>query len=115
MLVVAWIHGIYYAASGLWPIVHMRSFLGVTGPKSDLWLVRTVGLLIVVIGGAIALAAWRREIGPATVALAAGTAATLTLVDVLYVARRVIPRIYLLDAIAEVALIVAWTCAALAR
>lgn len=31
-------------------MVHMPSFLWVTGPKSDLWLVDTVSLLISAIG-----------------------------------------------------------------
>lgn len=38
--------GIYYVASGLWPLLHMRSFEAVTGPKRDKWLVNTVGALI---------------------------------------------------------------------
>ena len=38
--------GVYFFLTGLWPVVHLPSFIAVTGPKRDLWLVRTVGLLI---------------------------------------------------------------------
>jgi hypothetical protein len=38
--------GTYYAATGLWPILWMRSFEAVTGPKQDHWLVKTVGALV---------------------------------------------------------------------
>ena len=40
----------FYVASGLRPIVSMRTFEKVTGPKTDEWLVKTVGLLIAVSG-----------------------------------------------------------------
>ncbi len=44
------LQGIYYVATGLWPILNMRSFEMVTGPKRDKWLVKTVGALITAIG-----------------------------------------------------------------
>ena len=50
LLWVAWIYSIYFMLTGIWPVVHMPSFIAVTGPKTDLWLVRTVGLLIAGIG-----------------------------------------------------------------
>ena len=42
--------GGYYAITGVWPLVHMRSFEAVTGPKQDHWLVHTVAGLLVVNG-----------------------------------------------------------------
>ena len=36
--------GVYFAATGVWPLIDMRSFERVTGPKADKWLVRTVGV-----------------------------------------------------------------------
>ncbi len=35
--------GLYYTVSGLWPLISLRTFTLVTGPKVDLWLVKTVG------------------------------------------------------------------------
>jgi hypothetical protein len=46
----------------------------VTGPKQDLWLVKTVRALVIVIGAAIGLAAVRTSIGEQTFVLAAGSA-----------------------------------------
>ena len=34
---LAYAQSAYFAATGVWPIVHMPSFLRVTGPKTDLW------------------------------------------------------------------------------
>ena len=31
------IQGVYYALTGIWPVVHIGSFMKVTGPKRDLW------------------------------------------------------------------------------
>ena len=33
--------GAYYALTALWALVHVRSFQAITGPKTDLWLVKT--------------------------------------------------------------------------
>ena len=46
----------YYILTGLWPLVHFSSFELVTGPKTDDWLVRMVGLLVVLIGVTLAVA-----------------------------------------------------------
>lgn len=37
---------VYYFVTGAWVLVHLQSFMAVTGPKTDLWLVKIVGLLI---------------------------------------------------------------------
>ncbi len=103
--------GAFYVATGVWPIVHLRSFEAVTGPKLEGWLVKTVGAMIAAIGGTLLSAGWRRRVVPEEVALAVGSAAALTAVDVLYVARRRISPVYLLDAVAETALVAAWAWA----
>ena len=106
-----WLAGVqaaYFVATGVWPLVHLRSFLAVTGPKYDLWLVKTVGLLVGIIGVAIGVAAWRRRFVLEIVVLATGSAALLAGVDVYYHARGTIPAVYLVDAAAEVTLVVLW-------
>lgn len=103
--------GIFYLLTGLWPLVSSGSFQRVTGPKTDLWLVKTVGALVAVIGGVLLLAARRRRVTPEIELLAAGGAAGLAAIDIVYVARRAIAPIYLLDAAVEVALIVSWLVA----
>lgn len=105
---VALAQGVYFAATGLWPIVHARSFQAVTGPKVDVWLVKTVGALVGVIGGTLVASALRDRVTPEVAALGAGSAAALGTVDVLYVRRGRIPKVYLADAVAEAALVGAW-------
>ena len=108
LITVAWAQAVYFGVTGLWPILHIDSFQKVTGPKRDLWLVRTVGALIVVVAVAIGVAAYHRRFTAEMVVLAVGGAAALAAVDVIYVARRVIAPVYLLDAAAEAVLIGGW-------
>jgi hypothetical protein len=98
----------YSILTGLWPWVHLPSFLQVTGPKTDLWLVQTVGLLVTAVGAALAVATWRRERTWSVVILALGSAAALLFVDVYFVARGAISAIYLLDAAAQAGIIALW-------
>lgn len=104
---LARVQGVYYVVSGLWPLVHLRSFLFVTGPKAEHWLVRTVGLLTTVIGTQLLVTARRGE--PAAVApLGAGAAVAFAAVDTIYVARGRIRPVYLLDAVVQLPLAFAW-------
>ena len=79
MLAVAIAQGGFYVATGLWAIVHIGSFQKVTGPKTDIWLVKTVGLLLVAIGAGLLLAAYRQQFDPALILIAVGAAAALIL------------------------------------
>ena len=108
---LAAVQAVYFVVTGVWPIVHIRSFMAVTGPKRDIWLVKTVGVLVTVVGAVIGLAAWRGSFTPEVFLLAVGSAAALAGVDVYYHLRGVIPRVYLLDAVAEGVLIAGWVVA----
>jgi hypothetical protein len=101
----------FYTVTGVWPIFDMRTFQAVTGPKTDHWLVKTVGACVAVVGGVVGLAASRNRITPEIALLGAGTAAALTGIDLVYVAKGRISKIYLLDAAAESALIAMWALA----
>jgi hypothetical protein len=107
--------GGYFLVTGVWPLVHMRSFEAVTGRKHERWLVNTVGSVIAVVGGVLLDAARRRRIDRTTTTLAIGTAAALATIDVVYVAQRRIARVYLLDAAAEVGLMGLWAAGLRAR
>ena len=65
----------------------MRTFEAVTGPKADRWLVKTVGVLVAVIGVVLTMAGARRHVGPEPAALAAGSAAGLAAIDTIYATR----------------------------
>jgi hypothetical protein len=108
---ISLIQGAYYLASGLWPLVHMRSFEAITGPKADRWLVKTVAVLVSIIGLALVSAGIQEHFGLEVIILALGSAICLIGIDVWYVVRKVIAPIYLLDAVAELVLLVCWIVA----
>ncbi len=108
---VALVHGVFYAVTGFWPIVSIRTFQLVTGPKRDLWLVRTVGALLTVIGVVLTLAGLRRRVTPEVLMLGVGSALGLTAIDVVYYRRRVLGPVFLLDAVTELGLASAWLLA----
>jgi hypothetical protein len=99
--------GAYYVASGIWPLLSMRTFEAVTGPKRDDWLVRTVGVLAAVIG-AVLLAADRDDPPREVRLLGAASAAAFAAVDVVGVASRTISPIYLGDAALETGFLLGW-------
>jgi len=97
--------GGYYVATGVLPFVSRRAFEAVTGPKREWWLVQTVGGLVTVIGCALLVIGIRRRSNPELVGVAAGSAAVLAAIDVVYVAKRRISPSYLVDAAIELALL----------
>ena len=104
---VIFTQGTYYLMTGVWPLINMDSFERVTGPKTDKWLVKTVGVLVAAIGGSLMVAARGHTVSREAQLLAAASAAGLSLIDITYVAKSRIAPVYLLDAIAEVALLAA--------
>lgn len=108
---VACIQGAYYGATALWPLLSRRTFEAATGHKDEWWLVETVALLLVPVGGALGAAGARDRVTPEIALLGAGAAGLLGASDVLVAARRRGRWTYLLDAAASGAILVAWGAA----
>lgn len=117
---LCWFQGLYWLLTGVWPIVSIRSFKAVTGEKTDNmptgldadhWLVMTVSVLITAISITLLVAAVRQTRVIEIAVLAIGAATGLTAIDVIYTARGVIRPVYLIDALVEVPLILAWCIA----
>jgi len=111
---LAWAQGAYFVLTGAWALVHLESFLWVTGPKTDLWLVRTISLLIGAVGLALLVAALRQAVTLEVALLAVLSALALGAADVVFATSDVIRDVYLLDALVEAALVALW-CGALWR
>ncbi len=105
---LALIQGLYYVVTGLWPLFDITSFQLVTGPKTDLWLVKTVGVLVSVIGAVLIAASRSRRITNEIVLLAIGSALGLTAIDLFYALSGRISAVYLGDAVLEIGLALFW-------
>jgi hypothetical protein len=93
----------YYLFTGLWPVIDINSFMWVSGYKTDQWLVKMVGLLTISIAAALftGYKAAQRSI----LVLAYSAALSYIVVDVYYVSKGVISRLYLVDAAVEIVII----------
>jgi hypothetical protein len=107
--------GIYYLVTGLWPLVHMESFLVVTGPKTDTWLVKTVAALLIPVSLTM-LAGINSKIKNATpvIVLASTAAIAFICIDFYYSLAGVIRTVYMLDGVIQAFFLAAWA-AVLAR
>ena len=111
LLKLALVQGVFYVATGVWPLVDIVSFQLVTGPKTDLWLVRTVGVLVTVIGLVLLSSARSRRVTNEIVMLAAGSALGLAGIDLIYALSGRISAVYLGDAVVEIGFAVLWAFA----
>src|SRR3712207_3087772 len=107
-LILAAAQAIYFGVTGIWALVSIRTFMMVTGPKTDIWLVKTVGVIVIAIAIPLAVAAAHGRVPLEVALLAIGSSAALSASDVYHVARKVIAKICLADALAEIILIIAW-------
>ena len=105
---VALAQGLYYGATGVWPLLSRRTFEAVTGPKDDWWLVETFSLTLLPIAAALAAAAARDRVTPEIGLLGAGAAGVLAGTDVAIALRRVGRPSYLVDAAASAAILAGW-------
>jgi hypothetical protein len=107
MRIVILIQSIYYLLTGIWPLLSMRTFEAVTGPKNDDWLVQTVGVLAATIGATLFVGTMHRPPNRETLTLSFLSALAFAGVDVVFVSLGMISRIYLADAVVQVVAIVA--------
>ncbi|MGH9889746.1 MAG: Rieske 2Fe-2S domain-containing protein, partial [bacterium] len=103
------VQGAYYVATGLWPVLHLRSFEAVTGRKKHGWLIRALGGAIAAVGAALLTS----EVATPRRAprLGLGAAVALGLAGVFLVATRRGSRAYLADAAVEAGFAAAWLTA----
>lgn len=94
--------GCYYVATGIWPLLSIVTFQMFTGVKKDIWLVKQVGLLAMATGITLLYSAQVTGVMPPEMKLLA-ILSTLSFIaiDVHYVRKGVIPKIYLGDAVVE--------------
>lgn len=107
--ILATVQGIYYFITGIWPVADIESFMAVTGPKVDTWLVKTVGVLVMAMAAAMLVAARSSRIDSTVKVLAIGGAVGFMGIDIYYAGfRDRIWDVYLLDAAAQIVFIVLW-------
>ena len=97
-----------HAAYRVVGLVDIDSFMMVTGPKTDIWLVKTISVLlipiVVCLGAALFL-----KLQPLPVLLVGScTAAGLAAIDFYYTANRTIKWVYAVDGVLEILFLLTW-------
>jgi hypothetical protein len=93
---------VYYFITGLWPVIDISSFMSVTGPKTDVWLVKMVGLLTVAISITL-FTGYKQDTSIKVLALSSALA--YMSIDVYYYFNGPLRIVYLGDAILELIII----------
>jgi|GEM_PF-634786 len=112
--ILLWGQGVYYLMSGLWPLADIESFMDVTGPKTDIWLVKTVGILLLPVSASLLSYIYdgQKARFPAFV-LGAGSAAAFACVDFYYSGRGIISDVYAADGLVQIVFLLLWAIIAL--
>ncbi|MGI5267720.1 hypothetical protein ACQEUU_01060 [Nonomuraea sp. CA-218870] len=100
--------GVFTVATGLWPSLSMSSYEKVYGTKTDRFLVRAIGSLLVGFGLNQLRAAARPEGLPYARRIGTSVALTQLRLDVVNVLAGRVPATYLVDAAAQAGWLYAW-------
>lgn len=103
-----WVQGLYTLVTALWGLLHIESFMLVTGPKWDVWLVKTVSVLLVAIAAALLAFIKENRLSLPAILLGGLTALGMAAIDIYYHFADVIRWVYLLDAAAELLFATGW-------
>jgi hypothetical protein len=102
------VQGIYTLVTAIWPLLDIESFMVVTGPKTDTWLVKTVAALLIPIALFFLLNVYRK--GPFLHIAIVGVFSSLGLagIDFYYTSNDTISWIYAVDGLLQVMFILCW-------
>lgn len=103
-----WIQGVYTLLTALWGLIDIDSFMAVTGPKTDIWLVKTVSTVLLAIAITLISYIYVKSDPLPAILLGFFTSAGLAAIDFYYSGRDVISPVYALDGMAEVLFALAW-------
>lgn len=102
------IQALYYFITGIWPLLDINSFMAVTGPKTDLWLVKMVGLLSMAIGATLAYNYASLKDKFLGGILGIGGALSFAIIGFTYASNDVISNIYIVDGVVQLMFIIGW-------
>lgn len=105
--IISYVQILYFLLTAAWPFVHLESFLAVTGPKTDLWLVKTVALLLLPY---ILLIVYIEKIKNSPFIMLSIILGSLGLagIDLYYYVKGIIRWVYLIDFALELIFIIYW-------
>jgi hypothetical protein len=101
-------HGLYILVTALWPLLDIKSFMEVTGPKNDIWLVKTVGVLLIPIVICLFSALFLETHPVPVILVGISCSAGLAVIDFYYTSNKTIRGIYAWDGVLEIIFLTGW-------
>ena len=92
--------GMYIFLTALWALVDIKSFMIITGPKTDIWLVKTVAVSLISISLFFILSSAKSE-DPAVSFTAFAFSFGFAYIDFFYSLNRTIRWVYAIDGVIE--------------
>jgi len=102
------VQGTYTLITAIWALIDIDSFMAVTGPKTDIWLVKTVAALLIPIAISLLYPVFFVSTFLQPFLLGFLTAIALAIVDFYYSMNGVISKIYMWDGVAESVFAIVW-------
>jgi hypothetical protein len=104
---LVWTQSTYMLITAVWPLVDIKSFMVVTGPKTDIWLVKTVGALLIPVSLTLFYQSVSKEKITAII-LGGSTALAFMSIDFYYALNDTISDVYLADGFLQLIFFIAW-------
>lgn len=94
---IPFLQAVYYLLTAVWPLIHIESFMFVTGPKTDIWLVKTVSLLLLPYSLLLVYLTVSPKKNLIIMVAILLCCLSLIIIDLYYYFRKVIKWVYLID------------------
>lgn len=105
---IIWVQGIYTLITAVWPIIHVDSFMEVTGPKTDVWLVKTVGALLIPLAACLMSYLFIETDRRPAFILGTLSCVAFISIDFYYALKDIIPNIYMADGVLQILFLSTW-------
>ena len=99
---------LYYLITAIWPLFDIESFIWVTGYKTDIWLVKMVGALLIPVSVCMGSYLFIRTDYRPVIMLGGLSTIAFMAIDFYYALNDVIPDIYLVDGVLQLIFLAAW-------
>lgn len=99
---------LYYLITSVWPLVHIQSFLVVTGDKTDIWLVKTVGALLLPYCILLLYITFNKKRNRIIALSLLGVCLAFLVIDLYYYFNNTITAVYLIDAFIQFIFLIYW-------
>src|SRR5688572_2332657 len=102
------VQGLYTLLTALWALTHIDSFIRVTGPKTDIWLVKTVAAILLSIATCFLYGPFVKQDHFLVIVVGITSSAALASIDFYYTGNNTINKIYQADGYLQVLFFLLW-------